>query len=167
MDFVRFAPHTGSDRAIASEVGLHGRGARTSMICPIPIWRRNRMSKLPSSPRLAAAVAVASLVLLVSCQRKEAPTPGVAGSTANAPAATSSAAVAAPTTGDAQVGAGKSPGAGGRAGGSAPEGISGSGGTMPAPSTAPDPAASGMPAIPPAATPGTAAPSQPVSAPGS
>lgn len=133
----------------------------------IPHRRRNRMSRLLCSRRSAAAAAVASLLLVAACQRNEAPTPGVAGSTANAPAAASSAPATVPTTGDAQVGAGKSPGAPGPSGRSAPEGVSGSSGTLPAPSSAPDPAASGMPAIAPASASGTAAPSQAASAPGS
>jgi hypothetical protein len=120
-----------------------------------------------SARSLAAGMAVASLALLAACQRNEAPTPGVAGGSANAPAAASSEPATTPATGDAQVGAGKSPGAARSAGEGVPQGVSGNGGTAPAPSSAANPDAPGLPVIPPAQAPGTAAPSQPASAPGS
>lgn len=121
----------------------------------------------PSWRRLAGALVVGSAVLLSACQRNDA-TPGVAGGTASAPSSPATGRGETPTADDSQVGAGKSPGLQGPAAGSRPEGVSGSGGTAPAgPASAPEPAASSLPAIPPPSAPGTAQPSQPASAPGS
>jgi hypothetical protein len=109
----------------------------------------------------AAAAVVLALGALTACQRKEAPTPGVAGGTANPPAATGSAPTVAPSTGDAQVGRGKSPDDT-----QSPQGTTGQAGV----STIPGSAAqenTGLPAIPPATAPGTALPVPPASAPAS
>lgn len=113
----------------------------------------------PRSPwRLASALALGTL--LVACQRQEAPTPGVAGGTANPPAAASSGPAVVPTVPESPDGRGKSPGV------TTPPGTSGAGGTMPAPTSEPaQPAASDLPAVPPASAPGTAVPTPPASAP--
>lgn len=110
-----------------------------------------------------AALALATL-LLAACQRNEAPTPGVAGGTANPPAVSASEPAAVPVvpqSPDGAGGTGKSPGV------ETPAGSSGSGGATPAPTAEPtQPAASALPAIPPADAPGTAVPTPPASAPG-
>lgn len=109
------------------------------------------------------AATVLALSGIAACQRNEAPTPGVAGGTADAPAAAASASTAVPAAADAQVGRGKDPGQSGEV---AP-GTTGSAGAASAPTTAPDPNRLGPPAIPPASAPGTEVPVPPAAAPAS
>lgn len=121
------------------------------------------MSEFGISNRKIMFTAVAlAAVLTVACQRKEAPTPGVAGGTANPPAAVTSTpeTVPAAPSSPGEGGTGKSPGM------ATPEGTTGSGTAMPAPTAEPTlPPASAVPTPPPADLPGTMAPSQPASAP--
>jgi len=113
--------------------------------------------------RLGHVAVAASLVLgLSACQRNDPPTPGVAGGTANPPSSAASEPATAPVTNDAQVGRGKSPGKSGQ-----PDGMTGSGGTAPAPTAGADPHPPGQPAIPPADAPGTAVPVPPANPPAS
>jgi len=119
------------------------------------------MPRFPRPGALRAAGAMALLTLLVACQRNEAPTPGVAGSSAHPPAAGASTPTTVPSVPESTGGTGKSPGA------DTPAGSSGTGSTMPAPT--PDPAgnpASAPPAIPPASAPGTSVPAPAASTPG-
>lgn len=120
------------------------------------------MSRLNLWPARAVVAAAISLCA-AACQRNEAPTPGVAGGTANAPSAAGSAPVVVPEAKDTQVGRGKSPGQAGET----TEGTTGGGGAASAPSSAPDPNRPGMPAIPPADAPGAGATAPPASAPAS
>ena len=116
----------------------------------------------PVRSHIAAAALVLALGALTACQRKEAPTPGVAGSTANPPAAAGSAPAAVPSTGDAQVGRGKSPDDT-----QSPQGTTGQAGVSTIPGASAAPENTGLPAIPPATAPGTALPVPPASAPAS
>lgn len=113
-----------------------------------------------TSRQLALTASAAVLLCLAACQRQDAPTPGVAGGSAQTPAAASSAPVTVPAAPDAQVGRGKSP----EQGPAVVEGASGAGGTASQPRPDADPQRLGPPAIPPADAPGTAVPVPPASA---
>lgn len=121
-----------------------------------------------SSPLRAAVLvsALAALLGLSACQRNDAPTPGVAGGSANPPASPDTRQEV-PQNSDAQVGAGKSPGGPTSADRIPPSGSTGMGGaggsnapapaeaTQGAPAQAPGTAASAPPAVPPASAPGS------------
>lgn len=87
----------------------------------------NRPSLPPSTRWVAPALAV--LLTLSACQRNDEPTPGVAGGSADAPAAAGSQESTAPQAPDAQVGAGKSPGGPTSADRIPPDGTTGAPGT--------------------------------------
>lgn len=119
--------------------------------------------------KMIYAATLASACALAACQKKvdtpEAPTPGVAGGTVNAPAPQTSASGAdrtatAPVAPDGPAGGSTGPagvaGTPGASGAGATGGVTGSGQVTP-----PDSPSAGMPAIPPAA--GSSAPSTPAS----
>lgn len=94
----------------------------------------NRMHPIPAAALLAPALA--ALLALSGCKRADAPTPGVAGGSASAPASTGTPPSAVPQSPDAQVGAGKSPGGPTSADRTPPPGATGMGGGAPASSPA-------------------------------